>query len=58
MAITPATVAPEEKKIEKITFNCPLEIYVKIENGLKTGKFGSKTDAVLTALRAYDFNKI
>lgn len=42
-----------EKSVEKITFNCPVFIYDKISKGVSDGKFGSKTDAVLTALRAY-----
>jgi metal-responsive CopG/Arc/MetJ family transcriptional regulator len=46
-------VIPEEKKVEKITFNCPVQIFEKIDRGVKEGQFGSKTDAVLTALRSY-----
>lgn len=47
------TLKANEKQVEKIAFNCPVTIYNKIEQGIKDGKFGSKTDAVLTALRAY-----
>ena len=39
-------------KTKKITFNCPLKIYELILQGKEDAKYGSITDAILTALRA------
>jgi len=42
-----------EKQVEKITFNCPVKLFKAIDDEIAKGRYGSKTDAILTALRAF-----
>jgi len=40
-------------KIKKITFNCPEQVFKKMDEAMINGHFSSRTDLILTSLRSY-----